>query len=94
MVIEDEYGDQIDQMGKAKEVRVRPKVDIVLVFCMICRLQTTWYTYSDSLISYAGDSPRSGASMAIFKNRAVLFGGVYDEDVSEEKLESTFYNEL
>ncbi|KAH8548731.1 galactose oxidase [Umbelopsis sp. PMI_123] len=39
-------------------------------------------------------TPRSGATMAVHKNRGILFGGVYDEDVSEEKLESTFYNEL
>jgi len=39
-------------------------------------------------------SPRSGATMAVHKNRGILFGGVFDEDVSEEKLESTFFNEL
>jgi hypothetical protein len=32
--------------------------------------------------------------MAVYKNRGILFGGVFDEDVSEEKFESTFYNEL
>ncbi|KAG2184340.1 hypothetical protein INT44_009355 [Umbelopsis vinacea] len=37
---------------------------------------------------------RSGATMAVYKNRGILFGGVFDEDVSEEKLESTFFNEL
>ncbi|KAJ2955639.1 hypothetical protein NQZ79_g8381 [Umbelopsis isabellina] len=37
---------------------------------------------------------RSGAAMAVHKNKGILFGGVFDEDVSEEKLESTFYNEL
>lgn len=38
--------------------------------------------------------PRSGAAMTLYKNRAILFGGVHDEDVSDEELKSTFYNDL
>ncbi|KAG0324823.1 hypothetical protein BG000_002032, partial [Podila horticola] len=44
--------------------------------------------------SASSPSARSGCAMAPYKNRAVLFGGVYDDDVNEETLESTFYNEL
>ncbi|KAI1319979.1 hypothetical protein EDD11_002310 [Mortierella claussenii] len=44
--------------------------------------------------SGSAPTPRSGCAMAPYKNRAVLFGGVYDDDVNEETLESTFYNEL
>ncbi|KAF9126155.1 hypothetical protein BGW39_006840 [Mortierella sp. 14UC] len=44
--------------------------------------------------SGSAPSARSGCSMAPYKNRAVLFGGVYDDDVNEETLESTFFNEL
>ncbi|KAF9096930.1 hypothetical protein BGX29_008345 [Mortierella sp. GBA35] len=44
--------------------------------------------------SGSAPSARSGCAMAPYKNRAVLFGGVFDDDVNEETLESTFYNEL
>ncbi|KAF8947341.1 hypothetical protein BGZ47_009528 [Haplosporangium gracile] len=44
--------------------------------------------------SGSAPSARSGCAMAPYKNRAVLFGGVYDDDVNEETLESTFFNEL
>ncbi|KAK3809541.1 MAG: galactose oxidase, partial [Benniella sp.] len=44
--------------------------------------------------SGSAPSARSGCAMAPYKNRAVLFGGVFDDDVSEETLESTFYNDL
>ena len=39
---------------------------------------------------------RSGATMALWINRAmgVQFGGVTDEDTSEETLESVFWNDL
>lgn len=39
-------------------------------------------------------SPRVGCSMAFHKNRGISFGGVFDYDESEEKLESQFYNTL
>jgi len=32
--------------------------------------------------------------VAVHKTRAIFFGGVADEDVSEERLVSTFFNEL
>ncbi|KAH7046148.1 galactose oxidase [Linnemannia elongata] len=44
--------------------------------------------------SGSAPSARSGCAMAPYKNRAVLFGGVFDDDVNEETLESTFFNEL
>lgn len=41
-------------------------------------------------------SLRSGCTMALWvaKNMGVLFGGVTDEDTSEETLESVFHNDL
>lgn len=39
-------------------------------------------------------SPRVGCSMVFHKNRGIMFGGVYDYDESEEKIESQFYNTL
>lgn len=39
-------------------------------------------------------SPRVGCSMVFHKNRGIMFGGVYDYDESEEKIESQFYNSL
>ena len=41
-------------------------------------------------------SPRSGCTMALWsaKNMGVMFGGVTDEDTSEETLESVFHNDL
>ena len=41
-------------------------------------------------------SLRSGCTMALWatKNMSVLFGGVTDEDTSEETLESVFHNDL
>ncbi|BFZ13554.1 hypothetical protein BsWGS_16593 [Bradybaena similaris] len=40
-------------------------------------------------------SPRSGMSAALVTgNKALLFGGVYDEEEDEEEMESIFYNEL
>ncbi|KAK9727420.1 Kelch repeat-containing protein 3 [Basidiobolus ranarum] len=39
-------------------------------------------------------SPRTGGTMVVYKNRATLFGGVYDEEVNDEKLETVCYNEM
>lgn len=39
-------------------------------------------------------SARSGSPMVLHKNRAILFGGVQDEDVSEEQLCSNFFNDM
>lgn len=41
-------------------------------------------------------SVRSGCTMAqwVAKSTGVLFGGVTDEDVNEETLESVFHNDL
>lgn len=41
-------------------------------------------------------SVRSGCTMALWANRdtGVLFGGVKDDDQSEESLVSEFYNDL
>ncbi|PVH16637.1 uncharacterized protein CXQ87_004932 [Candidozyma duobushaemuli] len=39
-------------------------------------------------------SPRVGCSMVFHKNRGIMFGGVYDYDESDEKIESQFYNTL
>eukprot|EP01038_Epipyxis_sp_PR26KG_P009482 gene9482-12773_t len=47
-------------------------------------------------ISRKGDypSPRSGAVVAMYKNKALLFGGVYDEEGARHTLVSTFFNDL
>lgn len=41
-------------------------------------------------------SLRSGCTMALWanKNTGILFGGVTDEDTSEESLESVFHSDL
>ncbi|RLO01966.1 hypothetical protein DYB28_012316, partial [Aphanomyces astaci] len=39
-------------------------------------------------------SPRSGATMAVYKNRAILFGGVFDEEGRRHELKSVFYNDM
>ncbi|KAF8609724.1 galactose oxidase [Ceratobasidium sp. AG-I] len=46
-------------------------------------------------IGYA-PSPRSGCTMALWSARStgVMFGGVFDEDTSEETLESVFYQDM
>ncbi|GAA5857490.1 hypothetical protein JCM8547_009299 [Rhodosporidiobolus lusitaniae] len=45
---------------------------------------------------YPPNPTRSGCTMAYWANKGmgILFGGVSDNDVDEESLESTFYNEL
>lgn len=45
-------------------------------------------------VGYA-PGPRSGCTMALYKNRGILFGGVWDEeDPSGEDLLSTFYDDM
>lgn len=39
-------------------------------------------------------SPRSGATMTVYKNKALLFGGVHDEEGLHHSMKSTFYNDL
>lgn len=39
-------------------------------------------------------SPRVGCSMTYHKGRGILFGGVFDQEETEETLISTFYNDL
>jgi hypothetical protein len=41
-------------------------------------------------------SLRSGCTMALWtaKNTGILFGGVFDEDQGEERMESVFFNDL
>ncbi|ETW02247.1 hypothetical protein H310_05799 [Aphanomyces invadans] len=39
-------------------------------------------------------SPRSGATMTVYKNRAILFGGVFDEEGRRHELKSVFYNDM
>ena len=39
-------------------------------------------------------SPRVGCSLVQHKNRGIMFGGVFDYEESEDKLESEFYNDL
>lgn len=39
-------------------------------------------------------SPRSGSTGVMYKHRALLFGGVYDDDISEERMLSTCYNDM
>jgi len=47
-------------------------------------------------LSKKGTAPsrRSGASFAVHKSRALVFGGVYDKDTQGLTMESEFYNEL
>ena len=47
-------------------------------------------------VSRKGDVPssRSGATMTVYRNRAILFGGVHDEDGPRNDITSTFYKEL
>ncbi|CAE6469542.1 unnamed protein product [Rhizoctonia solani] len=46
-------------------------------------------------VGYA-PTPRSGCTMALWATRStgVMFGGVYDEDTSEETLDSVFYQDM
>jgi hypothetical protein len=46
-------------------------------------------------IGYA-PTPRSGCTMALWAARStgVMFGGVFDEDTSEETLDSVFYQDM
>lgn len=39
-------------------------------------------------------SPRVGCSMTYHRGRGILFGGVFDQEETEESLTSTFYNDL
>ncbi|KAH9129334.1 hypothetical protein AeMF1_000620 [Aphanomyces euteiches] len=39
-------------------------------------------------------TPRSGATMTVYKNRAILFGGVFDEEGRRHELKSVFYNDM
>ena len=47
-------------------------------------------------VSKKGHAPsrRCGASMVVYKNKGVLFGGVLDEEGPRHSLISTFYNDL
>ena len=58
-------------------------------------LALKWERRKKSSTAYA-PSLRSGCTMAVWaaKNMGVLFGGVTDEDTSEETLESVFHNDL
>jgi hypothetical protein len=39
-------------------------------------------------------SPRSGAAMVVYKNKAILFGGVTDIEGARHSIISTFYNDM
>ena len=39
-------------------------------------------------------SARCGMSAVAFKNKAVVFGGVYDEELSDEHMKTTCYNDM
>lgn len=39
-------------------------------------------------------STRCGSSMTVYKNKAVLFGGVFDDEGQQHSLNSLFYNEM
>ncbi|KAI0717154.1 hypothetical protein C8Q76DRAFT_616487 [Earliella scabrosa] len=58
-------------------------------------LTLKWERRKKSSTAYA-PSLRSGCTMALWsaKNMGVLFGGVTDEDTSEETMESVFHNDL
>ncbi|EMD32276.1 hypothetical protein CERSUDRAFT_58809 [Gelatoporia subvermispora B] len=58
-------------------------------------LTLKWERRKKSSTAFA-PSLRSGCTMALWsaKNIGILFGGVTDEDTSEETLESTFHNDL
>ena len=42
----------------------------------------------------AAPSPRCGAVMATFKNKGIMFGGVYDNEGHGHSMTSKFYNDL
>src|ERR1700723_662412 len=58
-------------------------------------LTLKWERRKKSSTAFA-PSLRSGCTMALWppKNMGVLFGGVTDEDTSEETLESVFHHDL
>ena len=58
-------------------------------------LALKWERRKKASTAYA-PSLRSGCTMAVWaaKNMGVLFGGVTDEDTSEETMESVFHNDL
>jgi hypothetical protein len=58
-------------------------------------LTVKWERRKRPSTAYA-PSLRSGATMALWANKStgILFGGVTDEDTSEETLESVFWNDL
>ncbi|KAI0628646.1 galactose oxidase [Trametes polyzona] len=58
-------------------------------------LTVKWEKRKKSSTAYA-PSLRSGCTMALWsaKNMGILFGGVTDEDTSEETMESVFHNDL
>ena len=58
-------------------------------------LTLKWERRKKGSTAYA-PSLRSGCTMALWaaRNMGVLFGGVTDEDTSEETLESVFHNDL
>lgn len=39
-------------------------------------------------------STRCGSSMTVYKNKAILFGGVFDDEGQQHSLNSMFYNEM
>ena len=47
-------------------------------------------------LGYAPQPPRSGCTMAFWaaKEMGVLFGGVSDQEIDEERMTSVFYNDL
>lgn len=58
-------------------------------------LTVKWERRKKPSTAYA-PSLRSGCTMALWpaKGMGILFGGVTDEDTSEETLESVFWNDL
>ncbi|KAB5594262.1 Galactose oxidase [Ceratobasidium theobromae] len=59
-------------------------------------LEDTWLLqYKRKKIGYA-PTPRSGCTMTLWatKSTGVMFGGVFDEDTSEETMESVFYQDM
>ena len=47
-------------------------------------------------VSRKGSPPstRSGAVMTLYKNKGLLFGGVFDDDGPRHSMVSTFYNDM
>ncbi|CAE6532416.1 unnamed protein product [Rhizoctonia solani] len=81
------HGGYVKEYAKGKRVEGKALEDTWLLQYVFIRKRKK--------IGYA-PTPRSGCTMALWaaKSTGVMFGGVHDEDTSEETLESVFYQDM